>query len=276
MVMHHMTFMNTLSEFHSSAIAFDVLVCVKIKIIYRKTIIFAKKSKISFSRYVLYICKTSIYMKTVAFVPIKLNSQRVPHKNILPLGRHALCWYIFETLLKLDGVDDVYVYCSDKSVMDYLPEGVTFLQRDAYLDGDKVKGFEIYERFIRDVDADVYLLSHATSPFVRPETVQKALDMVRSGKHDSAFAAERIQNFLWEASGPLNYDPNDVPRTQDLKPVYSENGAFYIFRKEVFIELHRRIGMNPFIGELDRVESVDIDEPRDMEFARMIAQARNI
>ena len=27
-----------------------------------------------------------IRMKTVALVPIKLNSERLPHKNILPIG----------------------------------------------------------------------------------------------------------------------------------------------------------------------------------------------
>lgn len=30
-------------------------------------------------------------MKTVALVPIKLNSERLPHKNILPIGGHPLC-----------------------------------------------------------------------------------------------------------------------------------------------------------------------------------------
>ena len=215
-------------------------------------------------------------MKTVAFVPIKLHSQRVPHKNILPLGKHPLCWYIFETLPGLEGVDEVYVYCSDETIRDFIPDTVTFLKRDARLDGDTVKGFDIYDCFIREVDADIYLLSHATSPFVRRETVQNALNHVISGQNDSAFAAERIQNFLWTPSGPLNYDPNDVPRTQDLAPVFSENGAFYIFRKEVFTEHRRRIGFNPYIGELDRVESIDIDEPRDFEFARMTARILDI
>ena len=58
-------------------------------------------------------------MKTVALVPIKLNSQRLPHKNILPLAGHPLCYHILDTLLKTHGIDEVYVYCSDESVKNY-------------------------------------------------------------------------------------------------------------------------------------------------------------
>ncbi len=210
-------------------------------------------------------------MKTVAFVPIKMNSQRVPHKNILALGKHALTWYIFNALKGVQGVDSIYVYCSDEKIKDYLPEGIVFLKRDPYLDGNEVKGFEIYERFIKDIDADIYLLSHATSPFVSTGSIQDALNHVISGEYDSAFSAKKIQTFLWDKSGPLNYNPNDVPRTQDLTPVFAEVGAFYIFKKEVFTELRRRIGLRPYIQVLNDIEGVDIDEPEEFEFAKMVA-----
>lgn len=215
-------------------------------------------------------------MKTVAFVPIKMNSQRVPHKNTLTLGKHALAWYIFNSLQGVTGIDEIYVYCSDEAIKDYIPDGVTFLKRDSYLDGNEVKGFEIYERFIKEIDAEVYVLSHATSPFVSTGSIQKALDHVLSGENDSAFSAKKIQTFLWSKTGPLNYDPNDVPRTQDLSPVYAEVGAFYMFKKEVFTEMRRRIGINPYIQVLDDIEGVDIDEPDEFEFAKMIAIYKKI
>ena len=60
-------------------------------------------------------------MKVVAFIPIKLNSQRLPNKNILPLDGKPLCWHVCQTLLEVDGIDDVYVYCSDDSVTDHIP-----------------------------------------------------------------------------------------------------------------------------------------------------------
>lgn len=102
-------------------------------------------------------------MKVVAFVPIKLNSQRLPHKNILPIAGHPLCWHLCNTLLKVNNIDEVYVYCSDERVSDYIPEGVILKKRDKKLDGDLVKGFDIYRSFISEVDADVYVLAFSNS-----------------------------------------------------------------------------------------------------------------
>ena len=103
-------------------------------------------------------------MKTVALIPIKLNSQRLPHKNILPLAGHPLCWHICNTLNLIQEIDEVYVYCSDSEVQKYIPHKTRFLQRPAWLDGDLVKGFDIYGEFIKSIDADVYVLAHTTSP----------------------------------------------------------------------------------------------------------------
>ncbi len=55
-------------------------------------------------------------MKTVALIPIKLNLQRLPHKNILPIAGHPLCWHIVNTLLQVKDIDEVYIFCSDEAV----------------------------------------------------------------------------------------------------------------------------------------------------------------
>jgi len=212
-------------------------------------------------------------MKTVAFVPIKLHNQRLPGKNLLPLRGVPLCVHVFSTLLKVPEVDEVFAYCSDDSLKDVLPPGVTFLKRDKDLDGDCVKGGQIYRSFIQNVDADVYVLAHATSPFTQPETVEKALGAVLTGDYDSAFSAERIQTFAWYRGKPINYDLDDVPRTQDIDPVWIETSGFYIFKKDVFVEKGQRIGSKPFIAEVSGLETVDIDESKDYEMAcRMIGE----
>ncbi len=210
-------------------------------------------------------------MKTVAFVPIKLNSQRLPHKNILPIAGQPLCSHVCNSLVNVEGIDQVYVYCSDEEVKQYLPNGVTFLQRDKCLDEDQVKGFQIYENFINAIDADVYVLAHTTSPFIKTETIQKALENVLDGSHDSSFSAKRIQTFAWYKGKPINYDLNDVPRTQDIEPIWVETSAFFVFRKEIFTEHHRRIGFKPYIQEVDSLEAVDIDTKEDYDFALRLA-----
>lgn len=206
-------------------------------------------------------------MKTVALVPIKLNSQRLPHKNILPIAGKPLCWHICNSLVNVHGIDEVYVFCSDEEVIKYIPENVKFLKRDKRLDGDLIKGFDIYKEFINQIDADVYVLAHTTSPFILTSSIQNGLDHVLNGTHDSAFSAERVQTFAWYKNQPINYDLNDVPRTQDMEPIWVETSGFYIFKKEVFTEHHRRIGFNPYIQEVSGMEAIDIDERKDYELA---------
>ena len=211
-------------------------------------------------------------MKAVAFVPIRLNSKRVVGKNLKKLGEKPLLQYILETLVKVQGLDEIYVYCSQESIIPYLPKGVKFLKRDTSLDSDETLGKEIYEAFVKDVQADVYMLAHTTSPFVKPGTMEKALKAVTSGKHDSAFSAQKIQTFTWFNGKPLNYSLKDIPRTQTIEPIYVETSAFYIFRREVWTELNQRIGNNPYMALTDTIESVDIDNPEDFEFASTIIE----
>ena len=212
-------------------------------------------------------------MKTVAFVPIRLNSRRVAGKNLRLPGGRPLMTYILDTLRDCERIDETYVYCSDPDIARHLPDGVKFLRRDPALDSDSTLGEEIYDAFTREVDADIYVLAHATSPFIRRATVDDAVARVGSGEYDSAFSAERIQTFAWYEGRTLNYSPERVPRTQDLEPVFVETSAFFVFRREVWRDMRRRIGLRPYMAVTDRIESMDIDYPDDFRLAEAIVAA---
>ena len=212
-------------------------------------------------------------MKRVAFVPIRLNSQRVEGKNLRELGGRPLMTYLLKTLTQVENIDEVYLYCSNPDVQQYLPEGVKFLQRDERLDSNATLGEEIYDAFTSEVDADIYILAHATSPFIRTATIADAVARVESGEYDSAFSAERVQTFAWWDGKPLNYSLDRVPRTQDLEPVYVETSAFFVFEREVWRNKRRRIGERPYMAVTDRIESMDIDNPDDFLLAEAIVAA---
>ena len=211
-------------------------------------------------------------MKTVAFVPIRLNSKRVVGKNLKMLGDKLLMCYVLETLAKAKGVDEVYCYCSNEDVIKYLPEGVKFLKRPEFLDRDETLGKEIYEEFTKTVDADVYILAHTTSPFMKVETFENALDKIEKDDYDSAFSAEKIQTFAWYKGKTLNYDLKEIPRTQTIEPVYVETSAFFMFKRDVWKVHKQRIGFKPYMALVDKIEGVDIDWPEDFEFAEKILE----
>lgn len=207
-------------------------------------------------------------MKVVAVVPMKLNNSRLPQKNTKPFTNgEPLCHYILSTLLTVEGIDKAYVYCGNPDIKKYIPDGIEYLQRSERLDQNSTSMTEVLLNFAKDVPADVYILTHATAPFVSKESIEKGLDAVLSGKYDSAFTANKVQEFLWSDGEPFNYQLDNIPRTQDLHPLYAETCGFYIYRNEIMTNLHRRIGLKPYIVDVGGIESIDIDEAEDFEIA---------
>ena len=213
-------------------------------------------------------------MNNIAVVPMKLNNRRLPQKNTKRFTNGMpLCWYILSTLVEIEKegyVSDVYVYCSNPDIRNYLPEGVKYLKRSESLDQDTTSMTEVLQAFAKDIPADVYLMTHATAPFITKESIERGLNAVNSGDYDSSFSAKKLQDFLWKDGKPFNYLLDNIPRTQDLKPMYEETSGFYIYNSEVIRKLHRRIGNTPFIVEVGEIESTDIDEPEDFMIADAI------
>lgn len=213
-------------------------------------------------------------MKTVAFVPIKLNNERTPGKNIKPFSDGTpLIRFIQKSLIEVKKsglIDEIYCFCSDSAITKYLLDGVEFLKRPEYLDLKETKGTQIYEAFVSKVNADVYVLAHATSPFVSIEHISDCIEAVKSGKYDSAFCAKKIQNFLWKNGNPMNFILSDPPRTQDMEPIFMELSTPYVFTRQVFEKYHSRSGVEPYICEVTEIEAIDIDYPEDFALADIV------
>ncbi len=152
----------------------------------------------------------------------------------------------------------------------YIPSGVKYLKRSESLDQNTTKMNEVLKAFAKDVPADVYVMTHTTAPFISKESIEKGLDAVLSGEYDSSFAAKKLQDFLWKDGKPFNYELDNIPRTQDLEPLYEETSGFYIYNSSVITSLNRRIGEKPYIVEVNEIEAVDIDEKEDFQIADAI------
>lgn len=209
--------------------------------------------------------------KVVAMIPIKLNNQRLPGKNLKILGKKVLCQYLFDTVKQIKEIDEVYVYCSDSSIQKYMPEEIHFLQRPKELDTDTVQSKDIIQKFIEVIDADIYVLMHVTQPFIKAETISNSISKVKEENYDSAFVAYPIKEFAWYNGKPINYELTNVVRTQELEPLYIE-GELFVFEKEVFTKEGRRIGSHPWIQPINWKENICIDEIDDLEMAETIIE----
>lgn len=209
-------------------------------------------------------------MHITSIMPIKMNNERLPGKNIRLLGDKPLLQYELDNLIVTNLLNEIYVYCSDEQIISFLPNGVQFLKRPSVLDLPTSNFTQIFDSFMRTVDADIYVYAHATAPFVSVNTMKKCINAVASGEFDSAFCATKIQDYLWENNAPLNFDATNLPRTQDLNPIYRETSGVYVFTKDVFKKLRRRIGEKPFIAEVSLKEAVDINTSEDFKLAETL------
>ena len=209
-------------------------------------------------------------MKIVAIMPIKLKNERCPGKNTRMLGSKPLLQYELDSLKETGLCSSINVFCSDEAVISFLPEGVNFLKRSKDLDLPSSNFTQIFTAFMNEMDADIYVYAHATAPFISVETMKSCIEAVKFGGYDSAFCAVKLQDYLWKNGEPLNFDATNLPRTQDLEPIYQETSGVYVFTKEVFMNHHRRIGIKPFVKEVTLKEAVDIDNPEDFEMAEVM------
>ena len=209
-------------------------------------------------------------MNIVAIMPIKLINERCPGKNTRMLGSKPLLQYELDNLKKTRLCNSINVFCSSEEIVPFLPEEVSFVKRPEYLDFPTSNFTQIFGLFMEQHNADIYVYAHATAPFITVDTMKQCIEAVKSGVYDSAFCAVKLQDYLWQDGEPLNFDATNLPRTQDLEPIYQETSGVYVFTKEVFEKYQRRIGKKPFIKEVSFKEAVDIDNPEDFALAEAL------
>ncbi len=221
--------------------------------------------------------------KVAALLPMKANSERVPGKNFKQLGHKPLFRWMLDSLIAAQEIDVVVI---NTDATDLLRTNgldmhssefkkVVLRQRRPELVGDFVSMNKIIEDDILAVDAQLYLMTHVTNPFISTLTITDAIRALRaSDENDSLFAVNRFQTrFYREDGSPINHDPANLLRTQDLEPWYEENSCLYLFTKESFAKTNARIGLSPLLFETPKLESIDIDEPEDWIHAESLAGA---
>ena len=211
-------------------------------------------------------------MKTIAIMPIKLLNERCPGKNTRLLGSKPLLQYELDSLRETGLCDSINVFCSSEDIVPFIPYGINFIKRPEFLDLPTSNFTQIFTLFKEQNEADIYVYAHATAPFISVDTMRQCIRAVQSEEYDSAFCAVKLQDYLWQDGEPLNFDATNIPRTQDLKPIYQETSGVYVFTREVFEKYHRRIGKKPFIKEVSFKEAVDIDNPVDFDLAEALIE----
>jgi CMP-N-acetylneuraminic acid synthetase len=216
--------------------------------------------------------------RTVAIVPMRHNSERVPGKNYRPLAGIPLYHHVVRTLNAVPEIDTVVIDTDSRIIIEdcarHFPD-VSVLLRPEYLRDGDIAMNDVLLNTIAQVDAEVVVQTHSTNPFLKAETLSAALQLFtrRGGQFDSVFSVTRLQARLWDSeTRPVNHNPSVLMRTQDLAPLFIENSCFFIFTPELLRLRHNRIGVRPFMFEMSPLEAIDIDIEEDFAIATAIAE----
>ena len=219
--------------------------------------------------------------RLVALLPMKGHSERIPAKNFRPFAGKPLFRWILDTLLGLTEISLVVINTDARETLSANglkdSDRVKIRDRKQAICGDFVSMNLVLEDDISAVPADAYLMTHTTNPLVSADTIRSAIQLYQEGLaagYDSLFTVNRYQSRFYRADGtPLNHDPTQLIRTQDLDPLFEENSNLYLFSAESFKKTRARIGVRPRMMPTPPAESVDIDDQASWDFAERLARS---
>jgi regulator of RNase E activity RraA/CMP-N-acetylneuraminic acid synthetase len=211
-------------------------------------------------------------MKTAAFLPAKGSSNRIPNKNTMLLDGEPLFLRSLRKLLACPAIDEVYLDTESREIADLASDlKCRRIERDPTLASNKTDGHQLFLNEVRHTDADLCVQLLCTSPFLRTETIEKAIGVLKSDpNYDSVVAVRKEKQYRWQ-NGQPGYDIQHIPNSVDLDDTVIESMGLYAVRREAALATQRRIGDRPYLLEIDPIESVDVNWPKDFDLANLIA-----
>uniref|UniRef100_A0A6P7GTM2 N-acylneuraminate cytidylyltransferase n=1 Tax=Diabrotica virgifera virgifera TaxID=50390 RepID=A0A6P7GTM2_DIAVI len=191
------------------------------------------------------------------------GSKGIELKNIAKVGGVPLLKLSLEQIKKLNFVDSVWVSTNHVKIFEQAEiENVNIHWRSAESASDTATSLQGISEFLEHhLNVDIIGLIQCTSPFIKAEYIQAAINYMRFGS-ECVFSVTRSHKLIWREKNdkilPFNFDPKDRPRRQNWNGDLVENGMFYFMTRKL---IHNGILQSRNDTDSDRV--VD-DEDREL------------
>ncbi len=218
----------------------------------------------------------------VAFLPCRAGSQRVPLKNTRqfdPDGR-SLFDIKLAQLINCPDIDRIVVSTNDEAIKSATRAAISGSERRIQLDhrpdtlcSSSTSTDEVVRYAATIIRKGHILWTHVTSPFVDTDDysdiIQRYFAARAAGKHRSLMTVTKLQGFIWNDTGPINYDRaiEKWPRTQTLAPLYEVNSAAFITEAAAMARIGDRITDDVLMYPLSKSKAVDIDDMDEFHLA---------
>lgn len=215
----------------------------------------------------------------LGLIPARGGSKAIPWKNLAPLAGKPLIAWTLEAARASEALTSVVV-STDSDQIAEAAAGARILRRPAELAGDDTPMRAVVDHALAELGApDVLVLLQPTSPLRRSDHIDDAVRLLLDSEADCVVSVVEVPHRFGSESLMALDDGRLVPlgppaaRRQDKQPVYARNGpAILAVRPD-------RLGDDLYGGDcrpyLMRPEdSVDVDEPFDLELAEFLLERR--
>lgn len=217
-------------------------------------------------------------MKTIAIIPARGGSKRLPGKNLMLLGGLPLIAHsILYAKANSNVIDAVFVSTDDPEIKKIALEyGAEVIDRPAHLAGDHEPTVTALKHVLESLETkpETVILLQPTNPLRPEKLLQQAFELYGNEKCESLFTVTRSHHKLGKIENnrfaPFNYKPGQ--RSQDLEPLYFENGLLYICKSDLILE-ETIISENAYPLLVEHAfAGVDIDTAEDFDYAEYLYQ----
>ena len=203
-------------------------------------------------------------MKTVAIIPIKSNSERVKGKNFRLVNGKPLYQHFLNKLESCD-FEQVYVDTDSEEIKKFCSiNSIKIIDRIPFLASNQANGNDLLNYHASIIEADIYFQLFVTAPLLKVESINNCIDLIKDKlEYDSILTVEEIYSWFWFDNKPVNYNPKELPRSQDARPIIQETTGLYGIRKDALLSGQCRIGESPYFYRVNSNESIDLDNESD-------------
>lgn len=220
--------------------------------------------------------------KTIAIIPARGGSKRIPEKNIqilggIPLMSHSILYAQENSAI----IDDIYVSTDNQEIKKIaLQFGAKVIDRPIEISGDLEPTVSAMKHALESIKADIenVILLQPTNPLRPKDLLKNAFETYKEGNYNSLFTVSgnhhKLGKIIKNKFQPFNYSIGQ--RSQDLEPLFFENGLLYITKASLILN-DIIISENAFPFEVNHIfAQVDIDTPEDLDYAKYLFQNNKI
>lgn len=217
-------------------------------------------------------------MKNIVIIPARGGSKRLPNKNTMLLGGIPLLLHSIAYAKRNQAiVDEIYVSTDDSLIKKIaLEQGVQVIDRPENIAGDLEPTITALQHVLQSIEkkVDNVIVLQPTNPLRPQNLLKEAFAKYKSSQSSSLFTVSRnndkLGTIVQDRFIPMNYKAGQ--RSQDLEPLYFENGLLYICNTNQIMNGDIN-NSDSFPYEVNHIfAKVDIDTQDDFEYAEYLFQ----